>query len=295
MGKLKKKSLDRLEFGMFVIPVVVFITAMIYVPFVMSSYYSLTEWNGISSTTKFIGLRNFIDIFTGDSGFLAAAKFTVKYSILFILLINVLTLLLAVLLDRKLKTVKFLRAAFFIPYIFSLVVVGFIWKFIFSQGFEALGRLTGLGVFNWSWLGDAKLGFVSILLVSVWQSAGFYVMIYIAGLQAVPEQLLEAATIDGAGRFQRFWNVTLPMLAPSITTCVFYALINSIKVFDVILSLTAGGPGGATYSVTYDIFREAFQNNNYGYGSAKAMLLFVAVLMITVVQLKFFKGREIEA
>ena len=198
-------------------------------------------------------------------------------------------------LDKKLKTVKLLRAIFFIPYIFSLVVVGFIWKFIFSQGFDSLNKIMGLGIFNWSWLGDPKLAFISILFVSMWQSIGFYIIIYIAGLQAVSQDVLEAATIDGAGDMQKFIKVTLPMLAPAVTTCVFYALVNSIKIFDVILSLTAGGPGGSTYSVTFDIYREAFQNNAYGYGTAKAMILFVVVLIITMVQLKFFKGREIEA
>lgn len=295
MKNIKAKTLDKIEFGIFVAPVVIFITIAIYIPFVLSSYYSLTEWNGISSTTHFIGFKNFIDIFTGDSDFISASVFTLKYSVLFIVLINIIAIVLAVILDKKLRTVKLLRTIFFIPYIFSLVVVGFIWKFIFSQGFEALNKMTGLGFFNWSWLGDPKLGFVSILLVSIWQSVGFYIIIYIAGLQAVPEQLLEAATIDGAGPIYKFFKVTLPMLAPSITTCVFYSLINSIKVFDVILSLTEGGPGGTTYSVTYDIYREAFQNNNYGYGSAKAMILFVVVLLITVVQLKYFKGKEIEA
>lgn len=293
--KIGRKTFEKIEFGIFVIPVIIFITIAIYIPFFMSSYYSLTEWNGISSTPHFIGFKNFINIFTGDSDFITASMFTVKYSILYIVLINVIALFLAVMLDKKLKTVKVQRAIFFIPYIFSLVVVGFVWKFIFSQGFDSLYRTTGFKIFNWSWLGDPKLAFVSILFVSIWQSVGFYIIIYIAGLQAVPQDALEAATIDGAGAREKFFKITLPMLAPAITTCVFYALVNSIKVFDVILSLTGGGPGGTTYSVTFDIYREAFQNNNYGYGTAKAMLLFGVVLVITMVQLKFFKGREVEA
>ena len=295
MKKIGRKTFEKVEFGIFVIPVIILITVAIYIPFIMSSYYSLTEWNGISSTPHYIGFKNFIDIFTGDSGFKTASIFTFKYSIIYIILINVFALFIAVMLDKKLKTVKLLRAIFFIPYIFSLVVVGFIWKFIFSQGFDSLNKIMGLGIFNWSWLGDPKLAFISILFVSMWQSIGFYIIIYIAGLQAVSQDVLEAATIDGAGDMQKFIKVTLPMLAPAVTTCVFYALVNSIKIFDVILSLTAGGPGGSTYSVTFDIYREAFQNNAYGYGTAKAMILFVVVLIITMVQLKFFKGREIEA
>lgn len=295
MKKIGRKAYEKLEFWIFVIPVIILITIAIYIPFFMSSFYSLTEWNGIGKTPHFIGLKNFIDIFKGDSGFKAASMFTMKYSILYIILINVFSLLIAVILDKKLKTVNILRAIFFIPYIFSLVVVGFIWKFIFSQGFQSLNKITGIGLFNWSWLGNPKLAFISILFVSIWQSIGFYIIIYIAGLQGVPQDVIEAATIDGAGNMKKFIKVILPMLAPSVTTCVFYSLVNSIKVFDVILSLTGGGPGGSTYSVTYDIYREAFQNNSYGYGTAKAMILFVVVLIITLVQLKFFKGKEIEA
>jgi len=163
------------------------------------------------------------------------------------------------------------------------------------QGFESLGKSTGWAIFDLSWLGDPKLAFVSILLVSIWQSIGFYLVIYIAGLQAVPDDLKEAAVVDGAGPIRRFFNITLPLLAPSITISVFMALTNSIKVFDVILSLTAGGPGGSTNSIAYDIYRTTFQDNMYGYGTAKAIILFVAVLIITIIQLTLFKRREVEA
>jgi raffinose/stachyose/melibiose transport system permease protein len=163
------------------------------------------------------------------------------------------------------------------------------------QGFDSLGKMTGLGLFKLSWLGEPGLAFLSVLAVSVWQSIGFYIVIYIAGLQSVPHELLEAAFMDGAGPFRRFFSITLPLLAPSITVSVFMALTNSIKVFDVILSLTGGGPGGSTYSVAFDIYRDTFQNNTYGYGTAKALILFVAVLIITILQLTYFKRQEVES
>lgn len=163
------------------------------------------------------------------------------------------------------------------------------------QGFESLAASTGWPIFDLSWLGEPKLAFISILLVSIWQSIGFYLVIYIAGLQSIPDDLKEAATVDGAGPVRRFFSITLPLLAPSITISVFMALTNSIKVFDVILSLTGGGPGGTTYSIAYDIYRDTFQNNLYGYGTAKALILFVAVLVVTLIQLTIFKRREVEA
>ncbi|WP_276354409.1 carbohydrate ABC transporter permease [Cohnella caldifontis] len=294
MQRIGRKTSGKIEFGMFTLPVLICIVLAFYIPFFMSMYYSLTDWNGISRSVNFIGMDNFRQIFSGDANFSSASWFTVKFSILFIVLSNVLAIVIAVLLDQKLKTSSLLRAAFFIPYILSLVIVGFIWKFIFSQGFASLADTTGWPIWGWSWLGTPKLAFVSVLLVSVWQSIGFYIVIYLAGLQSVPSDLLEAAKVDGAGAFRRFFSVVLPMLAPSVTIAVFMSLTNSIKVFDVILSLTGGGPGGSTYSVSFDIYRETFQNNLFGYGTAKALVLFVVVLIITVLQLTYFKRKEVE-
>ncbi|WP_217593449.1 carbohydrate ABC transporter permease [Cohnella sp. GbtcB17] len=295
MASFYRKWRSKMEFGLFTLPVLICVAVAFYIPFVMTVRYSLTKWNGISKHPKFIGLDNFKQIFTGDANFTNAAWFTVKYAVLYIVLINVLAILLALVLDAKLKTKTWLRAAFFIPYILSLVIVGFIWKFIFMQGFESLGDSTGWHIFKMSWLGEPGLAFISVLFVSIWQSIGFYLVIYIAGLQSVPGDLKEAAVVDGAGPVRRFFSVTLPLLAPSITIAVFMALTNSIKVFDVILSLTGGGPGGTTYSIAYDIYRDTFTNNLYGYGTAKALILFVAVLIITVIQLTIFKRREVEA
>jgi len=288
-----KKASEKIEFGLFTLPVILCVLFGFYIPFSMGMAYSFTEWNGIAAKPVWIGLENFKQIFF-DENFRQAYWFTAKFSVLFILLVNVLAIALAVILDQQLKTASLLRAIFFIPYILSLVIVGFIWKFIFMQGFESLGEATGLGIFQLSWLGEPGLAFISVLAVSIWQSIGFYVVIYIAGLQAVPHDLLEAATVDGAGAFRRFFSITLPLLAPSITISVFMALTNSIKVFDVILSLTGGGPGGTTYSAAFDIYRDTFQNNLYGYGTAKALILFIAVLIITIVQLTYFKRREVE-
>ncbi|MDO3413306.1 sugar ABC transporter permease [Saccharibacillus sp. CPCC 101409] len=290
-----RKRGERLEFGLFTLPALICIAFAFYVPFVLTVRYSMTKWNGIAKHPTFVGLDNFRQILTGDANFTNAAIFTLKYMVLYIVLVNVLAIALALVLDMGLRSTSWLRAAFFVPYILSLVIVGFIWKFIFMQGFESLGDSTGWHVFALSWLGEPGLAFISILGVSIWQSVGFYMVIYIAGLQSVPGDLKEAATVDGAGAVRRFISITLPLLAPSITISVFMALTNAIKVFDVILSLTAGGPGGTTYSVAYDIYRDTFQNNLYGYGTAKALILFVAVLLITFVQLYIFKRREVEA
>ena len=292
MGRKKK---ERLESVLYTIPAIVLVCVVFYIPFVMGGYYSLTKWNGIAKEPVFIGFKNYMTLFESSSGFLTSLGFTARYTILFMILANVFALAIAVALTKKIVGVSVFRSMFFIPYIMSMTIVGFIWKFIFSQGFAVLYEKTSLEFLNWSWLGSVKLAFYSVLFVGVWQALGFYIVLYIAGLQAVPTDVLEAATIDGANGVNKFFRVTLPLLKPSIITCVFMSLTNSLKVFDIILALTKGGPGESTYSATMDIYREAFQKNNYGLGSAKAIVFFVIVLVITQLVMKLMNSIDKDA
>ncbi|SHL75762.1 raffinose/stachyose/melibiose transport system permease protein [Anaerocolumna jejuensis DSM 15929] len=291
----KRKRKEALENILYTVPSVILVSLMLYIPFIMSGYYSLTEWNGIAKEPTFIGLQNFKTIFSESMEFRKALIFTGKYTLVFVILSNVIAIALAVALTKKFRLVNVVRGVFFIPYIMSMTIVGFIWKFIFTQGFSRLFEMTDWGVWNYSWLGDPKLAFYSVALVGVWQSLGFYIVLYIAGLQAVPKDVLEAATVDGASGRKRFFHVTLPLLGPSITTCIFMSLTNALKVFDIILALTKGGPGGATYSVALQIYKEAFQSNHYGLGSAESIIYFLFVLIITQVVLKIFSSREVES
>lgn len=294
MRRLGIKKRENIETVVYTLPAVILVTLMIYIPFVLSGYYSLTEWNGISKEPIFIGLENFRTIFTGLSkSFINAIIFTGKYTLVFMIFANIFALALAVALTQKIKTANLMRGVFFVPYIMSMTIVGFIWKFIFSQGFAKLFEMTNWEFLNLSWLGNPNLAFYSIAFVGIWQSVGFYIVLYIAGLQAIPTDVLEAATVDGANYWQRFFKIVFPLLWPSVTTCLFMSLTNSLKVFDIILALTGGGPGGSTYSVTLEIYREAFQNNNYGLGSAESIIFFLIVLILTQIVLKGFNRREV--
>ncbi|MBQ4511563.1 MAG: sugar ABC transporter permease [Anaerolineaceae bacterium] len=291
MGAKRKEQIENV---LFTLPAVILVSATIYIPFILSGYYSLTKWNGISKQPEFIGFQNFVTIFTdASSNFLNSILFTTKYTIVFIIFANIFALALAVALTQKFKLANVMRGVFFIPYIMSMTIVGFIWKFIFSQGFAKLFEMTGWQWLNLSWLGNPNLAFYSVAFVGIWQSVGFYIVLYIAGLQAIPSDILEAATVDGATGLRKFFSVTFPMLWPSVTTCVFMSLTNSLKVFDIILALTQGGPGKATASVTLEIYREAFQNNNYGLGSAESIIYFLFVLILTQVVLKAFNKRDV--
>lgn len=290
----KRKRKAALENILYTVPSVFLVSLMLYIPFIMSGYYSLTEWNGIAKEPTFVGLANFKEIFSGSMEFKRALIFTGKYTFVFVVLSNVIAIALAVALTKKFRLVNVIRGVFFVPYIMSMTIVGFIWKFIFTQGFLRLYEITGWGIWNFSWLGDPKLAFYSVALVGVWQSLGFYIVLYIAGLQAVPKDVLEAATVDGASGSKCFFRVTLPLLGPSITTCIFMSLTNALKVFDIILALTKGGPGGATYSVALQIYKEAFQNNHYGLGSAESIVYFIFVLLVTQIVLKLFSSKEVD-
>jgi raffinose/stachyose/melibiose transport system permease protein len=294
MKTIGNKRYNLVIFILFITPAIIAIIYAFYIPFIMNIFYGFTEWNGIQKVPTFNGIDNFKEIFREDNRFGTAALFTLRFALVFILLVNVISLGLAVLLDMKLFTRNFLRAAFYIPNILSLVIVGFIWKFLFMFGLDALSGMTHWKVFDMSWLGDRHLAFYSVVFVSIWQSVGFYMVIYLAGLQSIPADILEASTIDGAGAFTRFWRITLPMLMPSVTSCFFFSLISSVRLFDVIVSLTGGGPGRVTASVTYDIYTEAFSNNRYGYATAKTLLFFVVILFISIIQVRAFKEREVE-
>ncbi len=292
--QLSRKMKSVLDYGVFVMPALLLILITTEIPFIMNVIYAFAKWNGISRTVSFVGLKNFIELFTDDPGFWSAVWFTALFTIFHVVITNALALLLAIFLDQHLKTKNMLRAAFFIPNILSLVVVGFMWKFIFTMGFEAFFNSSGLGFLKWSWLGEPKLAFFSLLGVSIWQVLGFYMVIYIAGLQSVPPEIMEAAKIDGVGQFQNFYNITLPLLMPSLTVSIFLSMANSLKIFDLIFTLTNGGPGGSTISIAFDIYREAFINNRYGYATAKSVVFFLAVLIVTVMQVRFFKSKEVE-
>lgn len=181
---MSRKAKSQLETVLFSLPAIILVCLMMYLPFVLSGYYSLTEWNGISKDAQFIGLQNFKIIFVESRDFLSSLWFTTRYTVFFVIFSNIFALALAVVLTKKFRAANFFRGVFFIPYIMSMTIVGFIWKFIFTSGFEKLYGITEWNLWNYSWLGDTNLVFYSVAFVGVWQSLGFYTVLYIAGLHA---------------------------------------------------------------------------------------------------------------
>ena len=160
---------------------------------------------------------------------------------------------------------------------------------------EALYTVTGWDIFNWSWLGTPKLAFYVVVIMAVWQNLGFYMVNYIAGIIAVPTELLEAARIDGATAFQVFKKITLPLIMPAVSICMLTSLTFAFKLFDIIMVFTKGGPANSTVSVAYNIYKEAFVNSKYGLATAKSLVFVVFVLLVTAIQMKITKSKEVEA
>lgn len=289
-----KKWRQGISFAQFVFPALAFVLIFADIPFFQGLIYSLFDWNGISSHKEFVGLENFVKVFTTDPFFWKSLKFTMRFALYNVVIVNVVALAIAMALTKQTKLSYAGRAFYYIPYIISLTAVSTIWRFILTTGFDSIYDFTGWEFFDWSWLGSPKLAFYVVVFVASWRGIGFYMVSYIAGILAVPRDVIEAARIDGASSKQVFLKVTLPLLMPSISVCLLQSLSNAFKTFDIIMVMTSGGPANSTITVAYDIYAEAFTRNNYGLATAKALVFVVILLVITLIQTKATKGREVE-
>lgn len=268
---------------------------MVLVPFFLGLYYSFTSWNGISRHVEWTGLRNYLHIFTKDPSFLNSFWFTAKFTLFGLVLTNLLGFALAYVLTRKLFTRNLLRTVFFVPHVIGGLLLGFIWQFIFVRGFTSIGAATGWPFFNLPWLGTEGTAFWAIVIVFVWQNAGYLMVIYISAINNVPQSLIEASRVDGAGLMQTLRHVTIPLVMPAVTVCLFLSISWSFKLFDLNLSLTKGGPYRSTESLAMNVYNEAFLNNRYGLGTAKSLIFFLVVAIITLIQVRLTKQKEVEA
>ena len=293
-AKMKKKAKTQSTYWLFVLPILIPFVLFFIIPFFMGAYYSFFKWNGISSTMQFVGFKNYITLFQNDPDYFTSLGFTLKYVALDVVLTNIIALALALLLDSKIKFRNALRAVFFAPNVVSAVIAGFLWVFIYNQGSQSLYDLTKLPLFQTDWLGGETVVVFSIVIVALWQGVGYVMVIYLAGLQSVDTALIEAAKIDGATGFKLFSKITLPLIMPSITVNLFMTLSQAFRTFDLNVALTNGGPGKSTLSLALDIYKEGFSNNAVGYAAAKAIILFLIVFSITMIQIRITKSREVQ-
>jgi raffinose/stachyose/melibiose transport system permease protein len=292
---MSKKKKDIVMLLAFTAPALVFYLMFVLAPAAGGMWYSLTDWNGLNPTYNMVGFANYKEAVFDDIVFKNSVLFTLKYVGYMVVLQNVIALFLAVLIESRKKTKMFFRTICFMPNMISLIIGGLMWMFIFTKVLPFIAENTFMKFLDQSWIGDPNFSFYAIIILSLWGGVGYLMIIYIAALQGVPKAHKEAASVDGANGIQIFFKVVLPMIVPSITIGIFIALNSSFKVFDAVYALTGGGPGRATQVIALNIFEEAFNmNHRYGYASAKAILLFLIVFLITLVQLKIMKSKEVE-
>lgn len=271
---------------LFLLPAMTLFIVMVVIPFVKGVRFSFTDWDGFSEFYKFIGLENYKNILH-DPSIKQPILNSVYFTVVTVVLDNVLALGIALLLKKNSKSNKIFRTFMFMPFIISLVLTGYIWSYIYSDVFYDILGIKSL-------LGNAKTVMFGVCIMSVWRDTGYAMLIYIAGLQGIPDTYYEAARIDGAGAIKRFWYITRPLIAPAVTINITLFLGWGLKVFDYVMTATGGGPGKASETFALYVYNYTFPYNRAGYGQAAAMLMMLGVFVITGVVTTVLRKREVE-
>lgn len=281
------------SFWLLLLPALIGLGIVLFIPLVVGSYYSLTDWNG-NTVGNFIGIDNYLKAFK-DQGFIDSLLFTAKFSVVSVILINVIALGLATLVTQKLgRWTTVFRTVFFMPNLIGGIILGFIWQFIFNKAFTSIADLTGIDFFK-GWLSTPETGFWGLAILFVWQMSGYMMLIYVSFINNIPEEILEAADMDGASPLQTFFKIKLPMLMPAFTVTLFLTLSNAFKIYDQNLALTQGGPYNSTQMAAMNIYNEAFTMRKMGFAQSKAIIFLVIIVIISVIQISITRKKEISA
>jgi len=280
----------------FLIPALVIYTVLFIIPSFIGFGFSLTNWNSMGSAMKFIGLDNFKEIFISNKTYMLFILNTLIFAVVTTIMKNIVGLLLALFFNEGLKTKQLLRTVFFLPVALSPLIIGLIFVSILNPVTGLLNstlRVIGVGILEQQWLVDPKTAMLSVIGVEVWRLAGFNMAIYLAGLQMIPKSFYESASIDGAGVWRKFINITFPYLLPAITINMILNLIQGLKVFDLIYVLTKGGPGNTTGVLNTAVFEE-FSSGRYGMGTAVGVVIFLLTSLTAYSALKLMRRGEAE-
>jgi multiple sugar transport system permease protein len=275
----------------FLSPTLVVFSTFILFPVFFSFYLSFQQWNMFSAEKAFVGLDNYIRLFQ-DPEFWQVLKNTAIYTIGTVPLNMALSLAIAYVLNKKITGKKFLRTAFFAPVIISPVAAAVIWRWIYDPNFGLMNYAIGFfGVDAINWLNDPTAAMFALIVMGVWKTFGINMVLFAAGLQGIPEQYYEAAEIDGASRWSKFWNITIPLLTPTTFFIMVMSMITSFQVFDIVYVLTQGGPLGSTKVLVFYVYEQAFQFFEMGYASAISYILFAILFVLTMAQIKYLRYR----
>ncbi len=272
-------------YAVFTMPLMLIFFVVVVIPFIIGIGYSFVEWDGFAKhQATYVGFQNYIRVFS-DTRFLYSALRTTIFTIIAVLSVNLFGLAFALFVTTKLKVRNIARTMLFMPYLIGGLILGYIWKSVFSEFFLSIG---------WgNWLTDSTKAIVAMIIVTTWQLAGYVMIVYITGIMAIPEEVLESAQVDGANYFQTLFRIKFPLLMPSFTICLFLALSNCFKIYDVNISLTGAGPNNQSEMFSLNIYNEIFSLSNFGYGQAKAIIFFLIIAVITLIQVSMTKKKEV--
>ena len=288
-GRKKMSNRER-TFLLMILPALILFIAFNTIPLITGAIYSFTNYRGYGDY-DFVGFRNYIDLF-GDERVRNSYWFTFKYAVVGTILINFLSLLLALGLNSRIRCKSLLRGVYFVPNILGGLIIGYIFSFFFTYIVPAIGKAAHIGFLENSILASEKYAWIGVLIVGVWQAVAMNTIIYISGLQTVPTDIYEAGMIDGVTGWQKFWKLTFPMLLPFISINLILSTKNMLMVFDQIMSLTKGGPAQSTESISYLIYNNGMAGGQFGFQSANAVIFFIVIVIFAVVQMKLTGRKE---
>lgn len=277
---------------LFTLPILIMYCIFFVVPLLMGLKNSFTDWSGTNPDYNFIGLENYVKIFQ-DERFRNALFFNFKYTFLLTVATIVISLAVAIVLNQKIKARGFFRSIYFLPAVLSLVTVGLIWNELFYRIIPVIGEATGWELFQSSWLGSPKLAMYAILIVNLWQGCATPIVLLIAGLQSVPTDLYEAASIDGASAWDKFKSITIPYLIPVLNMVFVTCVKGGLTTFDYIKAMTDGGPMQSTESVGILIYSHSMSEGKFGYSVAESMILFIIIALVSVVTMKMSNSKKV--
>ena len=273
------------------IPLSIF-TVVLIVPFVNGFYYTFTDWDGFEAT-KFVGISNYTKSFQ-DPTFWSTLRFTSLFVVVSLVAVNAVAFGLALIVTSKLRSRNILRTFFFVPNLIGGVVLGVIWQFIFNSALVSLANKYNWELFKESWLQDTNKAFWALIIVTVWQSSGYMMIVYITGLVSIETEVLEASQIDGASPLRTLFAIKVPLMAQAFTIALFLTLRGGFMAYDVNVALTGGGPFRTTELISMHIFQDAFGNGNFGTGQSKAVIMFLMVAIAALVQVTISKRYEVQ-
>lgn len=298
MKSLRKSKTvrDNIDYWVFLILPMACFTLFFIIPNLKSVYMSFFEWDGLSPTREFIGVDNFIKLFSNDKKFITALRNTLVYTAIVLVIQNIIALIVASMIsDSTKKRNSVCRTLIYLPYILSSVAVGFIWTFIYDPNLGLLNeflRWIGREDLTRAWLNQGPKTIIYIAMVHIWFGIGQGMILFIAGLQQIPKDLYEAASVDGAGKIISFFRITLPMLKPTVLTVSTLTILGCFKSFDFVYLLTGGGADNSSTVLSLQIYKEAFQFSRIGYSSAISVVLLIVVSLIAALQFRIFREKE---